>query len=262
MICGTVPIEFPPTPPLIIGATGGSGTRVIARIARDAGFALGTNLNEPEDALDFVPLHDAWINRYLRLVNGRPGTPVAKLPTGFREAFAEAVGRLLAGEAQQDRWGWKAPRSIYLLPLYRHVYPSLKFIHVIRDGRDMALSKNQNQLRQHASTLLTWRERFFQSRPVRSIMLWDRVNGRTAQFAEQELGSNYLQIRFEDLCNDPVGTVARLLQFVEAKGDAGKIASERIKPPGTLGRWRSAEAGLIQKLNQVADASLRRFDYL
>ena len=47
--------------PLIIGATGGSGTRVVARIVQRAGYDLGTYLNEANDALALRPFHDRWI---------------------------------------------------------------------------------------------------------------------------------------------------------------------------------------------------------
>ena len=50
-------------------------------------------------------------------------------------------------------WGWKEPRSIYLLPFFHQQLPALRFLHVVRDGRDMALSANQNQLRKHGNGL-------------------------------------------------------------------------------------------------------------
>src|SRR2546430_11941818 len=49
--------------PLVIGATGGSGTRVIARIAKLAGYNLGAKLNSGEGALEFYSFYDPWINR-------------------------------------------------------------------------------------------------------------------------------------------------------------------------------------------------------
>ena len=39
--------------PNTIGATGGSGTRVVARIVREGGMFTGTDLNAYEDALPF-----------------------------------------------------------------------------------------------------------------------------------------------------------------------------------------------------------------
>lgn len=44
------------------------------------------------------------------------------------------------------RWGWKSPRSLYYLPLFHHMLGgNFKIIHVVRDGRDVALGDNQAQ---------------------------------------------------------------------------------------------------------------------
>jgi len=57
--------ELAPFGPNIIGGTGGSGTRVVARIVRHGGMYIGTHLNDSEDALDLARYSDRWINRFL-----------------------------------------------------------------------------------------------------------------------------------------------------------------------------------------------------
>jgi hypothetical protein len=52
------------TAPLVIGATGGSGTRVVAAIVRRAGYFIGTNLNNSLDSMEFPTMYDRWINRF------------------------------------------------------------------------------------------------------------------------------------------------------------------------------------------------------
>lgn len=258
---------LPASPPLVIGATGGSGTRVIARIAGQAGFELGTNLNVSHDALEFLPFHEKWIDRFLELQKGGPLVPATDTPEQLKNDFTQVIGRHLAAvdpaiREPGQRWGWKAPRSIYLLPFFHAIYPEMKFIHVLRDGRDMAFSRNQNQLRKHGRRLLSWRERWFAPRALRSILLWDRVNGRAADYAREQLGGNYLLVRFENLCLAPVETTAAVLKFLEAPGDAAAIAAEEIKAPSSLGRWRSQPPDLIARMEAAAARSLRHFSYL
>lgn len=258
--------EIPATisPPLIIGATGGSGTRVITRIARQAGYYMGKNLNVSEDALEFSRLYNVWLDRLI----GKSASPIpADFPKNFERDFDDAVRRHLAAaepaiRKPSQRWGWKTPRSIYLLPFFHARFPGMKFIHVLRDGRDMAVSKNQNQLRKHGHRLLNWRERWLCARPIRSILLWDRVNLRAAAYAETHFPENYLVVRFEDLCLKPVETTSRILKFLEAPGDAEKIARAEISPPSSLGRWRSQPSALIAKMERAAGNSLRKFGYL
>ena len=114
-----------PTPvdmgPVVVGATGGSGTRVVARILRDQGLFIGSELNESEDAWKLGDYSDRWINLYL----SHHGDP---LPLEVRSAMAQDL-RLVLEEhcaclAEGRPWGWKEPRSIYLLPFFHAQLPA------------------------------------------------------------------------------------------------------------------------------------------
>jgi hypothetical protein len=250
----------PASSPLVIGATGGSGTRVVARIARRAGYELGTNLNSAEDAMEFVPFHNRWINRVIA-ADERPFS--VKETEQMTSDFREALGRHLPRHGEPGQlWGWKAPRSIYFLTFFHRLFPELKFIHVLRDGRDMAFSKNQNQLRQHGRAILGWTERLLAPRAVRSILLWERINLRAAEYGAGTLQGNYLAVRFEDLCNTPRETVQRILAFLGAPLDAEEIAAAEVKPPTSLGRWSAEPPRLVQRLERSAARSLAQFGYL
>ena len=243
--------------PMVIGATGGSGTRVVAGIVRDAGMFIGERLNAYEDALDVADYLDRWINPYV--AGGHDG------PDDLAEAMAGDLRVLVERHcasvpAAATAWGWKEPRSIYLLPFFHAQMPSLRFLHFVRDGRDMALSENQNQLVKHGSVVLggarvSWR------RPVRSIALWSRANCAAADYCERELGDAYLRVRFEDLCAEPAATIAAILGLFGLEGDAERMA-DAVHPPATLGRWRRKSRRLVEQLEQVGGEGLRRFGYL
>src|SRR5688500_3007737 len=47
-----------PSDPMMIGATGGSGTRVIARILQRGGLFLGSNRNRAEDSMPLAAFCD------------------------------------------------------------------------------------------------------------------------------------------------------------------------------------------------------------
>lgn len=248
--------------PLVIGATGGSGTRVVARLARHAGYDLGRNLNSAEDALEFYSFHEKWINPFVSAERCGRELPKAQAAAMGAE-FCAALERHHPSNLRTDsHWGWKAPRSIYLLPFLHRQLPGLKFIHVLRDGRDMVLSANQNQLRKHGAAILSWRERLFSSMPERAMLLWGRVNVRAAEFGEMHLRENYLRVRFEDLCAKPVETTAHIMNFLGARVDPEPIARTEISPPSTLQRWRTYPAALIGRLEELGRDSLRKFGYL
>jgi hypothetical protein len=233
--------------PVVIGATGGSGTRVLARVVQRAGMYLGSDLNRSEDALDFAAFSDRWIDRHEAGETSPEMVP--ELRALVARQHAEAHGR---------PWGWKEPRSLYLLQFLDEQLPGLRFVHVVRDGRDMALSSNQVQLRKHGDAVLG---RSDEPAELRSIALWREVNLRAADYGERELGDRYLRLRFEDLCRKPVPSVAAVLRFLGLEGDAERIAAGEVEPPETLGRWREADPELRDALEARAGDALRRFGY-
>lgn len=251
-------LETPVPGPNAIGATGGSGTRVVARIVREAGMFTGTELNPYEDALPFGEYSDRWINDFVR-AGGQPAD--ADLLDRMRDDLGTLVGSHLAALTPSARvWGWKEPRSIYLVPFFDAAMPSFRFLHFLRDGRDMAFSENQNQLVKHGDALLGDDLRK-EKTPVRSIAVWSRVNSAAADYGEGRLADRYLRVRFEDLCAEPADTVRRIYDFFGLEGDA-EAAAAAVRPPDTLGRWELRRKGIVEALHRVAEPALARFGYL
>jgi hypothetical protein len=180
----------------------------------------------------------------------------------MKEDFHAALARHMpAMERRTARWGWKAPRTVYLLPFLQGQFETFKFIHVLRDPRDMALSRNQNQRRKHAAAVLRLSERFFRSAPECSAILWAKVNERAADYGESKLRENYLAVRFEDLCQKPLETTVKILNFLQSTTDPEPIAKSEITPPASLDRWRTAPSKSILRIQRAAENSLRRFGY-
>jgi GT2 family glycosyltransferase len=233
--------------PGVIGATGGSGTRVVARIVGQAGMFIGSDLNRSEDALDFAAFADRWLDRAAH--DERPPELLAELRALVARQRAKADAR---------PWGWKEPRSVYLVPLLAEELPGLRFLHLVRDGRDMAFSANQLQLGKHGEAVIGGSD---EPDALRSITLWSVVNLRAADYGERVLGERYKRVRYEDLCNEPAAVAAEILRFFGLDGDAERIAAAEVRPPATLGRWRDADPSVTAELEARAAEALRRFGY-
>ncbi len=223
---------------------------------------IGLKLNRYEDALEFSYYSDRWINKYLvGLREERQAELGDEMAADLRSVVADHCAGL---PAEAVRWGWKEPRSIYLVPFLRSQMPTLRFLHFVRDGRDMAFSENQKQVRKHGSAALDGlivRQLPEPSEvPFRSIALWSWVNQAAADFGERELGPDYLRVRFEDLCAEPHTTVERIYGFFGLEGDVDAAASE-VQPPKTLARWRKQPSELLARLEREAGPALRRFGY-
>ncbi len=255
----SVSVDLPGRSPAIIGATGGSGSRVLARVVRQGGMYIGENLYGSEDPPELGVFSDRWINVFMtRELSGFPSEVEAAMA---RELAAVVTRHLAARRPGVQAWGWKEPRSIFLLPFLHRQFPSMRFVHVIRDGRDMALSDNQNQLNKHGHTLLSPAEAHL-PQAIRAMLLWSRLNIQAAEYGKQALGARYLCVRFEDLCRDPEPMVARLFAFLGLKGDAVVLASREVAPPPTLGRWRARDQETIAQIEKVGRTALERFGYL
>jgi hypothetical protein len=255
--------------PVVIGATGGSGTRVIHGVLEKAGLFMGAKakLNHAGDAMDVEPMLDAFINPILSATNSLDYVASA-LPTALATAalrdLALGVDRFLRDMPNGDMpWGWKNPRSMYVLPLIRELFSDIRFIHLIRDGRDMATSDNQNQPRKHFEALFG--HALEESDPLGSIQLWAAANLAIANWGERHLGSQYLCVRFEDLCANPVAGVTRILNFAGFEEIADQsirdIAEEFVTPPASLGRWRALDASVATALAARGADALSHFGY-
>ncbi|HEY7151432.1 MAG TPA: sulfotransferase [Solirubrobacterales bacterium] len=257
--------------PLVILGTGGSGTRAVASLAREAGYYMGSNLNPAGDSLDLGRLMRHWPNRYLRVSNWvdemwrGPGRRRFPFPSAMAPDFTAAIEEHRRGLGDpRAAWGWKAPRTILLLPFVHEMLPSARIVHLVRDGRDMAYSRNQNQVRRHGRKVLPPSDKRI-AKAHASIMFWARLNLAAARYGERYIGSNRLLLRFEDLCADPGATAMRLVEFLQCSVPEDRIraaAAEIVRPPDSLGRWRDRESRRIRAIERRGEPALREFGYL
>jgi hypothetical protein len=162
--------------------------------------------------------------------------------------FADAVGAVYMAYADANgkrRWGDKTPQYVRSIPELSAIFPGSRFIHVIRDGRDVALS--YLSLEWGPSTL------------TRAVRQWrgDVAAGRAAGRALGD--ARYLEIRYEDLVRDPADALARACAFqnltfepamleyhreadrrIEARPDRTRAHAAATRPPEEgLRDWRT-----------------------
>jgi hypothetical protein len=244
-------------PPVVIGAMGGSGTRAIVNIVRLAGCWMGGRVSRRTQ--DSVPTR-FFLNKWFETLLDFPDiTPRAQRRA--RTYFHRAIREHRQGIAGTDSsWGWKNPRNMWLIPFYLSIYPQLKFIHVVRDGRDMSLSSNLFLLETHGRRLLG---RGWQAHPERAQMeLWTMGNIRGAEAAQRCAPGHYFLLRYEDLCFRSRETVEKLYDFLGAAKTLVDRAAEEIQPSPGIGRGSSKEPLPGTEREQAAFAGvLERFGY-
>ncbi|MFL5821474.1 MAG: sulfotransferase [Solirubrobacteraceae bacterium] len=241
--------------PLVIGAVGGSGTRVFSRIARRAGVFMGEHVDAQEDSVPVSRFYGEFASEYL----AADGRLDSRRRAELSQRLAELVAEHLDGLSGPDQpWGVKNPRSLLMLPFWHERFVQMRFLHVVRSGLDMAYSATDNQIRRHGEAVLGTGMSL--PRPERAMLWWSRVNTAAADYGEANLGRRYLRVRLEDLCERPEETVRRLFEFIGAEGGTAEAVAE-VVPPATLGRWRQRPADEIARLVSVGGEALGRFGY-
>lgn len=243
--------------PVVIGGSGGSGTRMIALSCKVAGYDLGARLNDSYDALDFAKFYDDWVNPYLL---GSSSAMPPEQTYKMRREFDACLSRFMSSIKDPGQWGFKNPRSMLVLPFLDSVFSALRFVHVVRDGRDMAYSKNQHQLEKHGDAVSTPEDQRL-SPPQQSIAFWSRTNMLVARYGEEVMGGRYFRCRFEDLCLEPETSLERLADFLRADFENPQQVIDRLIVPKSIGRWKEAAADDRAQLAKIGHTGLEYFGY-
>lgn len=113
----------------------------------------------------------------------------------------------------------KNPKHVIRIPFLAALFPHGKFIHIIRDGRDVVCSlmfRNRGPRWGHLE-VPGWRDilaAYPQKHHIRCAHQW-RDSVTIARADARALASGrYVEVRYEDLLGEPAATVGRLLEFL------------------------------------------------
>jgi Sulfotransferase family len=158
--------------------------------------------------------------------------------------FLRIVMDEIARKQGAQRWADNSPEELLHMLTIQKCLPHALFIHMIRDGRDVALSLDA---RPHA-----WIRPFSWDRQnslMVSGLFWEWMIGKGMEYG-RKLGPNYTEIHFEGLLGQPQATLAKLGDFIQHDLDYGRIlqtgigsvreANTSFKGDATspAGRWR------------------------
>ena len=142
-----------------------------------------------------------------------------------------ALYRLYAEKFGKPRWGDKTPHYVRRMRVIHGVLPEAHFIHIIRDGRDVALSV---------------KDLWFGANSVEEAARRWRGSIEKARRHAREL-PHYLEIRYEDLVSDTDPTLRKICDFVDLPWNPSMLdyhttADERL---GEMERDSTAPSGEV-----------------
>ena len=136
------------------------------------------------------------------------------LPDAIRGIYA-----LFASRRKKPRYADKTPTYATQLTLLSSFFPEARFVHTIRDGRNVALSLV---------------EQSFGPKRVDDAVLYWRHEVQAARTAGALLGpERYLEYRHEDLVRDPQEVVARICAFLDLEFVPSMLRYHERRRPGS-----------------------------
>ncbi|HET6682149.1 MAG TPA: sulfotransferase [Gaiella sp.] len=174
-------------------------------------------------------------------------SPDALVPR-LREDMAtgEAIGTVFsayAAERGKERWGDKTPLYMQHLGLLERLFPDARYVHLIRDGRDAALS-----FLSVPEGLMT--EGWGHPHDAQGYACQWATEVRAARRLGARVGPDrYLELRYERLVAEPEAVLREVCGFAGLEFDAGML--------DYVGRTDSALKAHQQRLNEPPRQGVR-----
>jgi LPS sulfotransferase NodH len=153
--------------------------------------------------------------------------------------FMRIIMDEVAHRQNVQRWAVYDPDNVLHVARIKKDIPEALFVHIIRDGRDIALSLNKMD----GFKPFPWDRK---SRSIRETAVYWEWMVRTGQNYGSQIPDDYIEIHYEDLVSDPRRTLARLAQFLDHDLDY-----DRIRNAG-LGRLSKSNSSFREEEAQKA----------
>jgi len=226
--------------PLFLLGMHRSGTSLVVRLLAELGIHMGTWLSRDAESVHFQRVNrriygaagSKWgqVDSLLEAMQApsfvQEQTHVARramfqdqrLPGGKTEIerfFGPALwSRIDQGELPV--WGWKDPRTTLVFPIWLNLFPNARWVHVLRNGIDVAISVHRRSLKQERK--LRNRLLAIDYSPATldfgySFHLWESHVSFVLEHQHLVSPDRFLQIRYEDLLAEPRTLLQQLAHF-------------------------------------------------
>ena len=197
---------------------------------------------------------------------GLPDTAVEEA-AGSARTYSEFVSALYSEYGRRrgkPLAGEKTPSYDRCLPRLHALFPSVRTVHIIRDGRDVALSALEwARDGKGPSKLPLWRQE-----PVAVCALWWRRHVSTGRRDGAVLGSSrYLEVGYEELIRRPELVLRRVARFLAVPFAPEMLdfhVGKTARKPGRSAKkaWLPPTAGLRDWRTQLEERHLELFEAL
>jgi len=173
--------------------------------------------------------------------------------TGVFDLYGKGQGKPLVGD--------KVPGYVRRIPTLHALWPKAKFVHIIRDGRDVSLSAiSWSQAYKLARRYSTWTED-----PITTAAVWWEWQVRLGREDGGSLAPQlYHEVRYEELVSHPAKTRETLCDFLSIPYDEDILKFHERMPDACFyvkqNKWRPIVTGLRDWRIQMPAQDLERFE--
>jgi hypothetical protein len=140
--------------------------------------------------------------------------------------FLRLLMESIARQQGVRRWAECTPDNLLYVPAIAAAFPNARFLHIVRDGRDVACSlAEQGWVKPHHQGSVL-------DRVVHAGLYWDWMMARGRRHFSRP-GLSVLEVRFEALVVQPVPTLKTIGVFIDHDLDYTRIRANGV---GTVGR--------------------------
>lgn len=243
---------------------------------------LGSCLAQiPEISYHFEPIVTKAAARYV--YEGRWG--IGKAKWFYRTVYAWLMRLHLDADL---RFAEKTPQNSFIIDFLFSVFPDAQFIHIIRDGRDVALSYSKKPWLQanqagsgktepggypYGPYVRFWVEpcrvsEFETTSDIhRCIWAWRRFTESVLETAVRLPRTQYYEVKYESLVTKPVDEANKLLDFLRISNEKSRhifqnTVVSRAKS-NSVGKWKyELEDYQLQQIEKEAGFLLRQLGYV
>ncbi len=179
----------------------------------------------------------------------------ATFVTGIFDLYGKRQGKVLVGD--------KTPGYARMVSLLHALWPGARFVHLIRDGRDVCLSMASwpKAQQKRPGKFATWNDD-----PVSTTALWWEFMVRKGREAGRSLGPElYHELRYESLVSHPAEACKALCAFLDLPFHDAMLRFHEGRTKTTPGldakhAWLPVTRGLRDWRSQMPADDVRRFE--
>jgi hypothetical protein len=212
--------------------------------------------------------HIGQLNRLWRGIVKDISALYEALPEPKLQYVLDALYRQQIAEYDAARWGDKTPVYVHYISTIERIFPSAQFVHMIRDGRDAAVSAQEK-----------WPDRRLYMDTYYLLRNWVK-NVESGQTAGRYLGpGRYLEVHYERLVREPQHMLEQVCRFLDESfhpnmlnhprfarqigpGPQGHVEAMQPISTSSIGRWKTQMTPFDQKIaNRLAGQTLSALGY-